>query len=154
MNLGLALPRGLATGLALLLLAAPGARADQPVAAVAVDGTAFRITLADGRVLSGPGLVGATLALADGKGGQLAPRIDAVESDPRDPAGEIALYAFSVADPAASGGRRSLCDPRGIAFGIWLTNTLWLAGWVRMDSTGGVGNATGGGRSGRVCQLL
>jgi type II secretory pathway pseudopilin PulG len=84
--------------------------AEQAVQSVAVERTAFRITLADGRTLSGPDLVGATLTMADGKGGQVPVRIDAVQSDPKDPSGEITLYAFSVVD-AATGEWRNLCQP-------------------------------------------
>jgi hypothetical protein len=104
---------------ALALLAGSAAQAEQPVRAVAIDGTAFRITLASGTVLSGPALVGMTLTIADDQGGQLPVRIDAVKQDPKDPSGEITLYAFSVED-AATGGRRNLCgpDPYGERWGF------------------------------------
>ena len=95
---------------ALGLLAGSAAQAEPAVRTVAIDGTSFRITLDDGRVLSGTSLVGMTLTMADAKGGQLPVRIDAVQPDPKDPTGEITLYAFSVAD-AATGGRRNLCGP-------------------------------------------
>ena len=107
-------------GLAALgLLAGSAALAEPAVRAVAIDGTSFRITLADGRVLGGPALVGITLTIADSKGGQLPVRIDAVQPDPKDPAGEITLYAFSVED-AATGGWRNLCgpDPYGERWGF------------------------------------
>lgn len=90
--------------------AVAAAPAEETVRSVAVERTAFRITLADGRVLSGNDLVGVTFTMADGRGGQVPVRIDAVQTDPRDPAGEITLYSFSVADPA-TGARRDLCEP-------------------------------------------
>jgi hypothetical protein len=85
------------------------APAGTSVPSVAIEGTAFRLTLADGRVLAGAGLVGHRLTIADGEGRTLSLRIDAVTPDPKDP--EITLHAISVADPAAPGGWRDLCDP-------------------------------------------
>ena len=83
--------------------------AEEAVRSVAVERTAFRITLADGRVLSGPDLLGVTLTMADGNG-RVPVRIDAVQTDPHEPSGEITLYAFSVED-AATGEWRNLCEP-------------------------------------------
>lgn len=77
---------------------------------VAVDGTAFRITLPDGSVLPQERLAGVVLALGDGSGTQRRIRIDGVERDPRDRFGEVVLYALSEADPA-SGEWRNACNP-------------------------------------------
>lgn len=80
------------------------------VRGVAVDKTAFRVTLSDGRVLAQEQLPGAVLMLGDGSGAQRRIRIDGVERDAKDPAGEIVLYALSEQDPE-SGGWRNLCLP-------------------------------------------
>jgi hypothetical protein len=61
-------------------------------------------------VLAGEQLVGLTLTIADEEGRRLPVRIDRVKADPKDPAGEITLYAFSIDNPA-TGERRNLCDP-------------------------------------------
>ncbi len=125
--------------------AVPAAPAEEAVRSVAVERTAFRITLADGRVLSGADLVGVTLTMADGEGGQVPVRIDAVQSDPKDPSGEITLYSFSVAD-AATGGRRNLCepDPDGERWGFPVT--FGMDGAPLPDGAFGV-VCTGGARA-------
>lgn len=106
----------------LATLAVPAASAEEAVSSVTVERTAFHVTLADGRVLSGPNLVGATLTMTDGRGGQVPVRIDAVETDPHEPSGEITLYAFSIED-AATGAWRNLCqpDPYGERWGFPVT---------------------------------
>ena len=114
-------PRAAAAGpLAALLLALvagpPAAAAPAPAAsapavrAVEVEGTAFRLTLADGRVLRQEELPGTILSLGDGPAHRRLLRIDAVERDPRDPRGEVVLYALSTRDPA-TGAWRDLCGP-------------------------------------------
>src|SRR5262245_43263735 len=77
---------------------------------VEIVGTAFRLTMADGRVLKGADLVGAVFLLGGEAGEQLKVRIDALQLDPKDPAGEVVLYALSVEDPS-SGGWHNLCTP-------------------------------------------
>jgi hypothetical protein len=101
------------------MLAGAAAQAEEAVSRVEIEGTSFRLTLADGRMISGPALVGMTLTLADDGGRRLALRIDAVRSDPKDPDNEITLYAFSVAD-AATGTWRNACgaDPDGQRLGF------------------------------------
>ncbi|HET6467522.1 MAG TPA: ADYC domain-containing protein [Geminicoccaceae bacterium] len=113
--------------LPLALLVAAGAAAPEPPAKVEVVGTALRLTMADGRVLTGDALVGAVLALGDEAGAGINVRIDAVRPDPRDPSGEVTLYALAVEDPA-SGAWRDLCgpDPDGLALGFPLAGT-WTA---------------------------
>ena len=70
----------LAALLLCLAAAGDGAAARDVPAKVEVLGTAFRLTMTDGRVLAGADLVGAG-------GPRLRVRIDAVRPDPRDPAG-------------------------------------------------------------------
>ena len=83
-----------------------------PAAAPAVEivGTAFRITLADGRVLADDGLVGVVLETADTDGRPLTVRVDGYRRDPLDPSGETVLYDLSTPDPA-TGAWTGLCDP-------------------------------------------
>jgi hypothetical protein len=107
--------------------AAGGTAAQETPAKVEVVGTAFRLTMADGRVLVGPDLIGAVLALGDAGAARLAVRIDAVRPDPQDAAGEVMLYALSVEDPP-TGVWRDLCTPGpdGLALGFPLAGT-WTA---------------------------
>jgi hypothetical protein len=77
---------------------------------VDVEKTAFRVTLSDGRVLAQEQLRGAILVLGDGSGAQRRVRIDGVERDSKDPAGEIILYALSEHD-SQSGEWHNLCLP-------------------------------------------
>jgi len=100
-----------AVAVALLILgplfgAAPPANAER----VTVDGTAFRVSLPDGTVLPQEKLPGTILTVGDGTGHQRLVRIDAVERDARDPAGEVLLYALSLQD-LASGEWRNACQP-------------------------------------------
>jgi hypothetical protein len=112
-----------------LLLTLAAAAAQETPAKVEVVGTAFRLTMADGRMLRGADLVGAVLALGDEAGAGLKVRIDALRPDPRDPVGEVTLYALSLQDPA-SGVWRDLCtpDPDGLALGFPLAGTWTAAG--------------------------
>ncbi|MGH6837915.1 MAG: ADYC domain-containing protein [Methylocella sp.] len=77
---------------------------------VEAEGTAFRVTLSDGRVLPQDQLPGTILVLGDGSGQQRRIRIDGVERDRQDAVGEIVLYALSEHDPA-TGEWRNLCLP-------------------------------------------
>lgn len=77
---------------------------------VEVKGTTFHITLDDGQVMAQDQLPGTVLVIGDGSGQQRRVRIDAVEADPKDPTGEVMLYAFSEQD-SANGEWRNLCDP-------------------------------------------
>lgn len=74
---------------------------------VAVDGTAFIVTMSDDRILRSPDLVGATLTIATSNG-PLRVRIDAVEHDPDAAAGPVWLHTFST--PAPGGTWRNFCD--------------------------------------------
>jgi hypothetical protein len=75
---------------------------------VEVDGTEFKATLADGRVMRSPDLVGAVLTLAV-RGQATRVRIDAVERDPDARHGEVWLHTLSA--QATDGAWSNLCDP-------------------------------------------
>lgn len=94
---------------ALWVLAAPAA-----AAAVSVEGTQFRVAAADSTVLPQDQLPGTVLTIGDGSGRQRHIRIDAVERDTRDPAGEVMLYTLSEQD-ASDGDWHNVCqaDPDG-----------------------------------------
>jgi hypothetical protein len=77
---------------------------------VTVERTSFHIIRADGTVVPQEALPGTVLSIGDGSGRQRHVRIDAVEHDPKDPSGEVILYALSEQD-AATGEWRSACQP-------------------------------------------
>src|SRR5450631_1364530 len=60
-----------------------------PVQSLEVDGTRFKITLADGRVLRSPDLIGANLLIDQGNR-LLRVRLDGIETDPDDKRAEVA----------------------------------------------------------------
>lgn len=142
--------RAAATGLALAVaLIALGplspAASSKAVRSVEIEGTAFRIALADGRVLDQEELPGIRLVLGDGSGHQRPVRIDAVERDPKDPAGEIMLYSLSEQDPT-SGEWHNICqpDPDGRRLGFPLAGTftrdgrhVYVPGRFLITCTGG-----------------
>ena len=84
-----------------------------PVKSVEVLGTAFAVTLADGRVLTSPQLVGATLAVAT-RAGLIRIRIDAVETDPGDERlsalASDAVWLHQLSYAADDGEWRNFCD--------------------------------------------
>jgi hypothetical protein len=96
---------------------------------VTVQGTQFRVALADGRVLPQRALKGVVLAFGDGSGAQRRLRIDSVEPDPKDPAGEVMLYGLSEQD-AQSGEWRNAClpDPDGRRLGFPLAGAFTADG--------------------------
>jgi hypothetical protein len=133
--------------LAAVVVAGPSPKAvpQTAVRTVEVEGTAFRVTLTNGRVLTQDELRGIQLVLGDGSGQQRQIRIDAVERDAKDPAGEVVLYALSEQDPA-SGEWRNLCepDPEGRRLGFPLAGAFTrggehvaLAGRLLITCTGG-----------------
>src|SRR5207253_3309590 len=82
---------------------------NESLRSIEIIGAHFRLTMMDGRVLPQKTLVGAVLSYRQGD--QTIPvRIDRVAADPKDPAGEILLYGFSVRDPAG-GGWKQMCEP-------------------------------------------
>ena len=101
-------------------------------------GTQFKVTLADGRVLLSPELVGAILTVAF-DGAQRRIRIDAVETDPgldpARPSPDVFLHTLSI--ETADGAWQNICKPgpdgRRQAFP--------LAGRGRADATIGPGDA-------------
>ena len=85
------------------------AAGEAAVRSVTVDGTRFVVTLADGTVLPQERLPGTILMIGDGTGARRPVRIDTVETDARDPKGEVILYGLS--QQAADGSWTNLCEP-------------------------------------------
>jgi hypothetical protein len=73
-----------------------------------VDGTEFKATLADGRVLRSTELVGATLTIPTSDG-TMRLRIDAVERDWE--AGQAPVWLHSFSTETEDGSWQPLCDP-------------------------------------------
>lgn len=96
----------------LAVSASPGRAAE--LTSLDIEGTQFRATMSDGRVLRSPELVGATLTVANGAGGALKIRIEAVEPDPENqeraatPSDAVLLHTFSF--QTAEGDWKNLCD--------------------------------------------
>ena len=78
------------------------------MSSVAVEGTGFKVTLSDGRILRSPELVGATLTVTTGEG-SLRVHIDSVERDPDTVGGEVWLHTLSTI--AADGTWQNMCGP-------------------------------------------
>jgi hypothetical protein len=78
--------------------------------ALEVVGTSFRLTTADGRVLTSPDLVGAVLDAVDEMGRTVTVRIDSATRDPSDPSGDIWFHHFSALD-AVTHAWREFCTP-------------------------------------------
>lgn len=103
--------RGLLAGLALggALLGAPswsGAQTPPAVSRIAVEGTEFVVTLADGRALRSKDLVGAVVDVRfEGQATKL--RISAVEPDPTEPSGTVWLH--TVEAPQTDGSWTNFC---------------------------------------------
>jgi hypothetical protein len=113
---------------ALLVGALPSPAGAAELRSIEVDGTEFKVTLTDGRILRSAELVGATLAIGT-SGGTMRLRIDAVELDPEAKGAPIWLHSFSR--ETADGSRQPLCDaaPDGRRQGFP------LAGRPRSDGT-------------------
>jgi ADYC domain len=133
--------------LVLCLLANAAAIAARAVAvrSVEVEGTAFRLTLSDGRILPQEQLPGTILVLGDGSGTQRRIRIDAAERDTKDPSGEVILYALSEQDPT-SGEWRDLClpDAEGRRLGFPLAGAFTADGRYEPAHPGVLLTCTGG----------
>ena len=108
--------------------AAAGSAAE--VREATIVGTAFRITLADGSVLTQDDLIGAVLEAADAEGRELTVRIDGHRADPLDPSGETVLYNLSTPDPAGTDAWLELCapGPDGVRAGFPLAGAWTAAG--------------------------
>jgi hypothetical protein len=96
-------------------LAAPSlGLAQAGLQSIEADGTQFKVTMSDGRVLRSRDLVGATLSIAMG-GAIRRIRIDAVETDPGDPAHgkprgpQVFLHTMSI--ETADGSFQNICRP-------------------------------------------
>jgi len=70
-----------------------------------VSGTQFQVRMSDGSTLTSQDLVGAVLTLANGA----KLRIESVEADPDDDAGDVLLHKISI--KAADGSWREFCKP-------------------------------------------
>lgn len=75
---------------------------------ITVDKTAFRITLPDGHTLTDAEIVGVVLTVRDESNAWRKIRVEAIQSDPRDP--EITLYDVVVQNPTTSAWG-PLCGP-------------------------------------------
>jgi hypothetical protein len=115
------------------------------VRSVEVNGTAFRVTLSDGQTIAQNQLPGTILALGDGTGRQRRIRIDGVERDHQDAAGEVVLYTLSEQDPG-SGEWRNLClpDPDGRRLGFPLAGAFASDGRYEPTHGGILLTCTGG----------
>jgi hypothetical protein len=126
--IALAVSLGAIAGLPLV-----SAATSQPT--VEVEGTQFRVTATDGRVLTGQDLVGSILTIGDPAGNRMTVRIDGVQADPEDPSGETTLYTLMVKDPTA-GTWRNICKPGpdGLSMGFPLSGTWTTTGeHIRSD---------------------
>jgi hypothetical protein len=114
-------------------------------AGVTVEGTAFHVTASDGTVLDQASLPGTILTLGDGGDAHRRIRIDAVEHDARDAAGEVMLYTLSEQDPA-SGTWINAClpDPDGRRLGFPLAGAFTPDGVYQPRHNGILITCTGG----------
>ncbi len=114
-------------GLILSTAAVAQSQAPAAVSSVEAEGTRFRLTLADGRVLRSPDLVGAALIVATESGPRKV-RLTAVERDPKARTGDVWLHTMLVEHP--DGTSESLCgaDPDGRQQGFPLASRLAPAG--------------------------
>jgi hypothetical protein len=127
----------------MLLIAASGLAAPGP--SVTVEGTMFRVTLPDGRLLSQDDLLGTVVTLGDGSGSQRRIRIDSAERDVRDPTGEVMLYTLSEPDPVTREWRNACNpDPDGRQLGFPLSGAftpdgryISVPGRILITCTGG-----------------
>lgn len=109
MNMSL-VPRLHAAGLMLLaplLMMSSGLVSAAPSSQLSVDGSAFVLQLADGKVLKGVELQGATLHLAMAEHGTRPLRLTTITVDPQDPA--ILRHQFDAQGP--DGAWHSACKP-------------------------------------------
>jgi ADYC domain len=91
---------------------------------IEVVGTEFRVTLPDGRQLTGDDLLGTILTFADPGAARRRLRIEAVQPDPKDSSGEIILYRLSIG-AVNTDTWEPLCgtDADGLAMGFPLSGT-------------------------------
>jgi hypothetical protein len=95
---------------ALVSTAAYGRAVPDRIVSIDVDGTAFVVSLASGKTLSGADLAGATLSLDRLGHVPLKVLVQSVEVDSMDPDHETLLYHMLAVDPR-TGNTRELCNP-------------------------------------------
>jgi ADYC domain len=93
--------------IAALFLSASPQQAAAAVRSIEVEGTEFKVTLTDGRLLRSAGLVGSTLTISTGAG-SVRLHIDGVERDPDAKNSLVWLHTFSI--EAADGASLNVCD--------------------------------------------
>jgi hypothetical protein len=119
-----------------VLVLMPGGASAAPdrIVDVAVEGTAFRVTLASGRVLTGRDLEGATLSVAFADSDDPQPiRLDSIMVDPHDAGQETLLYHIS--DPLNPGAELCSADAWGEHWAFPLKGR-WDANGVRTSDRG------------------
>ena len=134
----LAIRTVLAASMAMSLIAAAGAAeqasAGSRLRSIEADGSQFKVTLADGRMLRSPDLVGAVLTI-DFDGSPQRIRIDAVETDPGvpekglPPSPDIYLHTLSIQSADGSWSNLCMAGPDG------RKQALPIAGRARSDAT-------------------
>ena len=134
------------------LLPVSSAATADPVApmSVTVEGTQFKVTLTDGRVLRSPELVGAVLSLTlDGQAARI--RIDAVEPDPRSPG--VLLHTLST--PDGKGGWTNICEagPDGRRQGFPLAGRAEPDGTIAPAEAGALVLTCTGGAEGKCVRF-
>jgi len=100
-------------------------RAEPEATRIDVVGTAFQVTEADGRVLSGDALAGAVLNIRGNGNVRLQIRIGSVHPDGNDPDGEVVLYELQSWNDDR-GGWTNVCQPGpdGLALGFPLAGSM------------------------------
>ena len=127
--------------------------ANSEIISIEVVGTEFQVVLRDGTLLDSVALHGAELSIVDAGGHHLMIRIDDIEPDPKDPAGETLLYTFSARDPS-SNVWRNFCDPDadGLRKGFPLAG-YWTPTGEHIDADGAFTITCTSGASGKCVRL-
>jgi hypothetical protein len=122
-------------GMTAALLAGALSAAAAELPSIEVDGTEFKVTLTDGRVLRSADLVGATLTI-NTSDGVMRVRIDAVERVEETGHAPVWLHSFST--EAVDGSRQPLCDagPDGRRQGFPLAGRPRSDGTIEPDEPG------------------
>jgi hypothetical protein len=136
---------GLTAIAGVLAVAAPAQPRMTSAPSVTVEGTAFRVALPNGVLLTQEQLPGMVLTLGDGTGARRRIRIDSIEHDARDPASEVILYGLSEVG-SVSGEWRNACnpDPDGRRLGFPLAGAFTADGTYQPAHGGLLITCTGG----------
>lgn len=129
-------------------LALDAAPAPRRIESIAVEGTAFKVGLSDGRSITGRDLEGATLTLSlPDRDGPARVRLDRIVAAPDD--GDLLLYEMSVFDPG-TGGWDALCeaDKEGARWSFPLSGQ-WSEGGERLGDGGVTLACAAGGAIGK-----